>query len=81
MITLELQWLQDVGKLLHYDQMLRCYTVIGSRREKITYIWSSKIHIRPCLGMVTLELQWLQDAGILLHYDRMLRSYTVAGSR
>ena len=31
MITLELQWLQDSRNVLHYDQMLWCYKVIGSR--------------------------------------------------
>ena len=44
----------SLKKILHYDQMSRCYGVTGSRGKK-TYIYSSK---HPC----TVILVWLHES-------------------
>ena len=71
MVTLKLQFLRDCGKLLHYYQMLRCYTAAGSREENIAYICCFIIlsrhgHVSVWLHETcALELQWLRESGKL----------------
>ena len=77
MVTEELQGLRDSGKILHYDRMLRCYAVTGSRGEKITYRLSTKHPSTVMFRYGYMRVTRVRVSGKILYYDQMLRCYGV----